>query len=47
MTDNINREHAVFVNWIPPLIEVLKAKGGSATSKEVIEGIAKKNEAER
>ena len=42
MSDKLNREHAVFINWIPPLIEILKAKGGSATPKEIREGIAKK-----
>ncbi|MCL2106190.1 MAG: restriction endonuclease [Oscillospiraceae bacterium] len=42
MSDNLNREHAVFVNWIPPLVEILKAKGGSATPKELREGIAQK-----
>jgi restriction system protein len=42
MSDNLNREHALFLNWIPPLIEVLKEKGGSATPKEIRESIAKK-----
>ena len=42
MSDKLNRDHAVFINWIPPLIEILKAKGGSATPKEIREGIAKK-----
>ncbi|MDR1965332.1 MAG: restriction endonuclease [Synergistaceae bacterium] len=38
----INREHAQFINWIPPFLEVLKEKGGSATTKEVRDGIAEK-----
>ena len=42
MTDNLNREHALFINWIPPLIQILKDKGGSATPKEIREGIIKK-----
>ena len=32
--------HAKFLNWIPPLIEVLKKSGGSATPKEIREAIA-------
>ncbi len=40
--DSINKDHAQFINWIPPLLEVLQEKGGSATTKEVREGIAKK-----
>ena len=39
MPYEINRDHAVFVNWIPPLIDILKEKGGSATPKEIREGI--------
>lgn len=42
MNDNINRKHAIFVNWIPPLLDALKDKGGSATPKEIREAIAKK-----
>ena len=42
MSNTINRKHAVFVNWIPPLIEILKDKGGSATPKEIRENVAKK-----
>ena len=38
----INTNHARFINWIAPLLEVLKEKGGSATIKEVRDGIAKK-----
>jgi restriction system protein len=44
MSENktINREHAIFINWIPPLLEILKVKGGSATAKEVRDGITEK-----
>jgi hypothetical protein len=42
MNDLINKDHARLVNWMPPLLEVLKEKGGSATSKEVIDGIARR-----
>jgi restriction system protein len=42
MAVNINREHSLFINWMPPLIKILKEKGGSATAKEVSAGIAAK-----
>ena len=42
MNKKVNTKHALFVNWIPPFIEVLKEKGGSATTKEIREGIAEK-----
>ena len=38
----INMKYAMFINWIPAFIEVMKEKGGSATPKEVREGIAEK-----
>jgi len=38
--NKINTKHAMFTNWIPPFIDVMKSKGGSATAKEVREGIA-------
>ncbi|MCL2526887.1 MAG: restriction endonuclease [Defluviitaleaceae bacterium] len=38
----INTTHAKFINWIPPFIEVIQEKGGSATPKEVRDGIAEK-----
>jgi len=44
MNKNVNIKHALFINWIPPFIDVLKEKGGSATTKETREGIAKKME---
>jgi len=44
MNDKINTKHALFINWIPPFIEILKEKGGSATTKEIREGIAEKME---
>jgi hypothetical protein len=28
MTAEINKAHAVFINWMPPLLEVLKEKDG-------------------
>jgi restriction system protein len=31
----------MFINWMPPFITIMKEKGGSATPKEVREGIAK------
>lgn len=31
-----------FLDWMPPILEVLKEKGGSATSKEVRLGIIDK-----
>jgi restriction system protein len=37
---NINTEHAEFINWIAPLLSVLKEKGGSATTTEVRDNIA-------
>ena len=40
----INEKHARFINWMPPFMEVLKEKGGSATPKEVKEAIAVKME---
>jgi restriction system protein len=40
--DMINKDHALFINWIPPLLDVLREKGGSATTKEVRDGIAEK-----
>ena len=42
MNDLINKDHARFINWMPPLLEVLKEEGGSATFKEVIDGIARR-----
>ena len=42
MDNLINENHARFINWIPPFIEVLREKGGSATTKEVRDGIAKR-----
>ncbi|MCL2636754.1 MAG: restriction endonuclease [Oscillospiraceae bacterium] len=42
MDSKINTNHALFINWIPPFIEILKEKGGSATPKEIREGIAEK-----
>jgi restriction system protein len=42
MKNLINQDHAIFVNWMPPLLEVLKEKGGSATTKEIFDGIAKR-----
>ena len=42
MNNNINTKHALFINWMPPFIELLKEKGGSATTKEIREGITKK-----
>jgi restriction system protein len=42
MSDNLNREHSLFINWMSPLIEILKTNGGSATPKEIRVGIAKK-----
>ena len=42
MENLINESHARFINWMPPFIEVLKEKGGSATTKEVRDGIAKR-----
>lgn len=42
MDNSINENHARFINWMPPFIEVLKDKGGSATTKEVRDGIAKR-----
>ena len=42
MNSSINTKHALFINWIPPFIEVLREKGGSATTKEIREGISKK-----
>jgi restriction system protein len=42
MKSLINESHARFINWMPPLIDVLKEKGGSATIKEVVAGIAKR-----
>ena len=44
MNSKINTKHAMFVNWIPPFIEIMKEKGGSATAKEVRAGIAEKME---
>lgn len=44
MNKNVNIKHDLFINWIPPFIDVLKEKGGSATTKETREGIAKKME---
>ena len=44
MNSNINTKHALFINWMPPFIEVLKEKGGSATTKEIREGITRKME---
>ena len=38
----IRKEHSIFINWIPPFLEVLKEKGGSATPKEIRECIATK-----
>jgi len=32
VNDKINTTHAMFINWMPPFIEVIKEKGGSATS---------------
>jgi restriction system protein len=40
MSDTMNTDHARFINCIPPLLEVLRKKGGSATTKEVRDGIA-------
>ena len=42
MSDLIRKEGSQFVNWIPPFLELMKEKGGSATSKEVREGIVTK-----
>jgi len=42
MNENINTKHAIFINWIPPFMEVLRENGGSATTKEIREGIAAK-----
>jgi len=42
MNEKINTKHALFINWIPPFIKVLKEKGGSATPKEIREGIIDK-----
>ena len=42
MNSFVNEKHALFINWMSPFIDILKAKGGSATPKEVREGIAKK-----
>ena len=42
MKNLINQDHARLVNWMPPLLEVLKEKGGSATTKEIFDGIAKR-----
>jgi restriction system protein len=44
MNNKINDTHALFINWITPFIEVLKEKGGSATTKEIREGVAEKME---
>ena len=44
MNEKINTKHALFINWIPPFIEILKEKGGSATPKEIREGIVEKME---
>jgi len=38
----IRKEHSIFINWIPPFLEVLKEKGGSATPKEIRECIVTK-----
>jgi len=38
----INENHARFISWMPPFLEVLKEKGGAATTKEVFAGIAKR-----
>jgi len=46
MNKKINVKHALFINWIPPFVEVLKEKGGSATTKEIREGIAEKMDLE-
>jgi len=42
MNENINTNHAIFINWIPPFMEVLHENGGSATTKEIREGITAK-----
>jgi len=42
MDKQLNTTHAMFINWIPPFVEAMKEKGGSATPKEVREGIAEK-----
>jgi len=42
MSDLIRKEGSQFINWIPPFLEVMKEKGGSATPKEMREGIIEK-----
>jgi len=39
MSSLIRKEGSQFVNWIPPFLEIMKEKGGSATPKEIREGI--------
>jgi restriction system protein len=42
MNQSINTQHAICINWMAPLMTVIKDNGGSSTAQEAIKGVAVK-----